>query len=68
VPRGKDFCLYENDFFDAGEFEVRDGVRLHESRSGAPLHRQDGVVVLDESRVRPAKEISIPPPPSIATQ
>lgn len=65
MPRGKDFCLYENDFFDAGEFEVKGGVRLH--LCAAPLHRQDGVLVeLEEEKVRPARDISIPPPASIS--
>ncbi len=46
MPRGKEFCPYENDYFAVSAFKVVDGTRLHEVE---PLHRQtDGMLVTIE--------------------
>jgi|tagenome__1003787_1003787.scaffolds.fasta_scaffold14820183_2 hypothetical protein len=43
VPRGKEFCPYEGDFFDVKEFRVVAGTKIHDVE---PPHRAtDGVVV-----------------------
>jgi hypothetical protein len=46
MPRGKEFCPLENDYFPSGEFKVIDGTRVHDVE---PLHRaSDGVLVEEE--------------------
>jgi hypothetical protein len=54
VPRSKEFCPFENDFFDIGEFDVVGGVRVHR-RHGQPDHRAtDGVLVrIEGGKVTP---------------
>jgi hypothetical protein len=43
MPRGKEFCPYENDFFAVAAFKVVGGTRLHNVE---PLHRAtDGMLV-----------------------
>jgi hypothetical protein len=59
VPRGKDFCLYENQYFDVGEFKVIDGVRVHDID---PRHRPDGVLVKSCDDKVDEPDIKIPPP------
>ncbi|HET7121111.1 MAG TPA: hypothetical protein VFI17_07660 [Solirubrobacterales bacterium] len=43
MPRGKQFCPYENNYFPTAEFTVIDGTLIHNAQ---PIHRAtDGVVV-----------------------
>jgi hypothetical protein len=43
VPRGKEFCPFENDYFELKEFSVVNGTRIHDVH---PRHRAtDGVLV-----------------------
>jgi hypothetical protein len=43
MPRGKEYCPYENEFFPLDAFEIVDGTKIHET---TPMHRAtDGVLV-----------------------
>ena len=59
MPRGKEFCPFENDFFESKEFSVKDGTWIH---CAEPRHRAtDGVLVkIDEQEeVTPLNDIGI---------
>ena len=46
MPRGKQFCPYENNFFPSAEFTLIDGIQVH---GADPPHRAtDGVVLSEE--------------------
>jgi hypothetical protein len=47
MPRGKQFCPYENNYFPVTEFKVIDGTQVHDVE---PMHRAtDGVVLRQEN-------------------
>lgn len=53
MPRGKDFCPFENDFFERAAFSVVDGTLLHLVE---PLHRAtDGLLVDKEVHIEPVE-------------
>lgn len=59
MPRGKEFCPFENDFFDSKEFCLKGGTWLH---CVEPRHRAtDGVLVkIDkQEKVTPLNDIGI---------
>jgi hypothetical protein len=60
VPRGKEFCPFENDYFELKEFRVIDGTRVH---CVDPLHRAtDGVLVRAESnKLFPVADMAFAP-------
>lgn len=59
MPRGKEFCPFENDFFDSEEFSVKGGNWIH---CVEPRHRAtDGILVTidKQEKVTPLNDISI---------
>lgn len=62
MPRGKQFCPFENDFFESKQFRVVDGTLIHDVD---PLHRAtDGTVVRKDSeeKVFPVAAMAFAPP------
>jgi hypothetical protein len=60
MPRGKDFCPFEKDYFPIGQFKVIDGTRIHDVD---PRHRAtDGVLVrAEEEKIIPVANFAFGP-------
>lgn len=60
MPRGKEFCPLENDYFPLTEFKVIGETRVH---NVTPLHRaSDGVLVdKDGEKVFPVSQLAFSP-------
>jgi hypothetical protein len=60
MPRGKEFCPYENEYFDVGQFEIIDDTRIHRKD---PLHRAtDGALVQEVGKkVFPVADLAFAP-------
>lgn len=60
MPRGKEFCPLENDYFELKEFKVIDGTRVHDVK---PLHRAtDGVLVrAEDDKLFPVADMAFAP-------
>lgn len=62
MPRGKQFCPYENDYFDSSEFKVLDGNLVHDVD---PLHgATDGRLLRKEGeeKVFPVADLTFTSP------
>jgi hypothetical protein len=61
MPRGKQFCPLENEFFDPSDFKTIKGTRIHNVE---PLHRAtDGVLVrVEGGTVFPVSERALEAP------